>query len=226
MNLSSYQRTKQERALEEECFRECCSRCRKPRSTCYCGEIVPFHSDPEFVILIHRDEARRAVASGRMVHLCLKNSRLFEGTDFSEHEGVNQILNDPLVFPLVLYPSPGAMSLNECSFVPSDKRLVIFVFDATWAKARKMRRLSHNLQSVKTLSIAPEHPSSFRVRKQPRKECLSTLEAIYHVINVLNPDAHRPHDNLLKVFQSMVHTQIAYEEKSGRRTVRGLRKSR
>ncbi|RYZ60207.1 MAG: DTW domain-containing protein, partial [Proteobacteria bacterium] len=42
--------------LREECYR-----CRKAKVMCYCAEVKTFASDPEFVILIHPKETRKAI---------------------------------------------------------------------------------------------------------------------------------------------------------------------
>lgn len=220
MNLEGYQRQKERRRSLEAAPRERCLRCRRPTSVCYCGHILPFTPKTQFAILIHRDEARRAVASGRMAHLCLTNSLLLEGLNFTEHEKVNGLLSDPSLEPVVLFPSPAAKPIRELP-PPVHKRRLIFVIDGTWSQAKKMWRLSENLQRLPTYALAPTQPSIFRVRKQPRAHCLSTLEAIDLVLRGLGEGP--PQDNLLSVFHTMIHTQVAWEEKSGRKTVRGLR---
>src|SRR5688500_6360293 len=100
-------------------MREYCAACKKPTSTCYCAYIRPFSSSIRFVILIHHEEARRSVATGRMAHLCVLNSDLFVGTDFTEHEGVNALLSDPNNYPVVLYP--GSKAINLSSVEPVDR---------------------------------------------------------------------------------------------------------
>jgi DTW domain-containing protein len=185
--------------------------------TCYCSRVRPFHSDPKFIILIHRDEARRSIATGRMSHLCLENSRLFEGADFSEHEGVNEILQDPTYYCVVLYPASGSTNLSPLKreerqrLFPRNKRLVVFVIDGTWQQARRMKRLSQNLSVLPHISFEPPTPSAFHVRKQPRPGCYSTIEAIHQVIELLRPDEESHHQNLLEVFNFMVSQQVEFE---------------
>jgi DTW domain-containing protein len=230
MNLALYELKKAEREKAKKPPRPLCLACRKARVTCYCHLVRAFRSDPEFVILIHQGEARRGIATGRMAHLVLNNSTLVQGTNFSNHERVNQILEDPMVYPVVLYPSPQALNVSRLSaeertrWVPRDKRLVIFVIDGTWATARKMRRYSRNLHSLPYLSLTPRTPSQFQVRKQPKPHCLSTLEAIHELIELLSPeDPTRPHDNLLTVFRYMVEQQVQYGQRNQKRALRGRR---
>ena len=141
---------------------------------------------------------------------------------------------DPAIYPVVLYPGPDAINLSMLSpdaradLFPTNKRLLMFVIDGTWRNARKMRRLSCNLKQLPQVCFTPQKPSAFLVRKQPRIECLSTIEAIHEVIDLLNGstpgvEADRPQDNLLHVFHSMVRTQVFFESKNGGLAVRGMR---
>jgi DTW domain-containing protein YfiP len=182
--------------------------------------VKPFTPAVRFVILIHPDETKRSIATGRMTHLCLSNSLLIEGVDFSADPTVNDIIADPTSHAVVLFPARHAVECGSGVF-PADKHPVIFILDGTWQHARKMLRLSTNLQRLPAVSLAPRAPSGFRVRKQPRPGCLSTLEAVHHVLDVLNPSStdcgDRPHDNLLDVFQFMVNQQVTHEAVNGRR---------
>lgn len=196
--------------LSERNPRANCLKCRKAAVTCYCARLVPFVSRPRFVILIHSHEARRAIATGRMAHLSMPNSYLFEGVDFTHHDGVNAILSDPALHPVILFPSPNAVPIEQYAF-PADREPVLFVVDGTWRTAVRMRRESKNLHALPYVSLTPRNPSGFLVRKQPRPECLSTIEAIHAAIDALTPPGSpRPHQSLLDVFRWMVKTQYAF----------------
>ena len=226
MNFEQYKIKKREQALIDWTPREFCLSCRKPKVTCYCHLVHPFHSNPEFVILIHRAEAFRKIATGRMSHRCLTNSSLFVGTDFTEHAEVNAIIADPKVFPVVLYPSKTAVNLTDLSLeerwnvFPSDRRLVIFVIDATWAQAKRMRRLSRNILALAPICFTPPKESAFLIRKQPKKMCYSTIESIHQTIDLLGCGSGE-HGNLLEVFDKMVAQQIAFGHRKMQR--RGIR---
>lgn len=171
-------------------------------------------------------EAFRKIATGRMAHQCLANSSLFVGTDYSEDEAVNAIIEDPTVYPVLLYPSKNAVNLSELAptarqeLFPSSKRLVVFVLDATWAQAKRMRRLSRNLLSLPAICFTPTTASRFRVRQQPKAICYSTIESIHLVMELLQEN-HQERGSLLSVFDQMVERQIAYGHlKSHRRGIR------
>lgn len=216
MNLRRYEELKRERLRKAWSPRLECAQCRKPQLACYCRFIRPFASSPEFVILIHKKEAGKSIATGRMSHLCLSNSLFFEGTDFSRHPQVNSIIRDPQVYPVVLYPRHDAVNLTPMtleqrrSCFPFGKRRVVFVIDGTWAQAKRMMRLSTNLKALPTICFTVPQPSGFLVRQQPHPQCYATIEAIHHLIELLGPGDGERHHNLIEVFNIMVNQQLGY----------------
>jgi DTW domain-containing protein len=85
-----------------------------------------------------------------------------------------------------------------------------------------MLRLSPSLAALPKVSFEPPGLSRFEIRKQPARECLSTLEAIHHVIELLGPDCGfdvegRAHDHMLELFDRMVDRQIDYQNRLGSR---------
>ncbi len=221
VNLYEYQAKRQHMLQEAQQPRALCLHCRQPQVNCYCAYLQRFDPNIEFVILIHPLEVRRRIATGRMSHLCLENSHLIEGENYSHDARVNQLITDPLNQAVMLYPGPGSRNLSEMSgeqrstlFLP-DKKLVVFVVDGTWNTARNMVRHSHNIQGLPRVCFSLDTPSTFRVRKQPAQGCYSTIEAIHQVIELLGPlygfaTESRQHDILLKVFDRMVTRQLTF----------------
>jgi DTW domain-containing protein YfiP len=201
--------------------RATCHHCRQSKFNCYCNHVQRFDPQMTFVILIHPVEVQRRIATGRMSHLCLENSYLIEGEDFSNHGLVNDLVDNPAHQCVMLYPGQDSVNLSDLDdagrSAPFDqrKKLVVFVIDGTWATARKMVRTSRNLDALPRVCFSLDQPSSFRVRKQPAAGCYSTIEAIHQVIELLGPvyqypTASRQHDNLLDVFDKMVEQQLQF----------------
>ncbi|MBY0316006.1 MAG: DTW domain-containing protein [Bdellovibrionales bacterium] len=197
--------------------RELCRRCRQPRFGCFCEHIQCFDPQLKFVILIHPIEVRRRIATGRMAHLCLKESELIEGQDYTHDKKLNTLLADDRYSPIVLYPGAQSFDISRAShdekraLFPNGKIPMILVIDGTWCTARKMIHQSKNIQSLPRFCFTPDKPSRFRVRKQPREHCYSTIEAIHHTLELLSPALGTPtgqHDALLSVFDVMVEKQI------------------
>jgi DTW domain-containing protein YfiP len=197
-------------------FRSMCHACRRPRALCYCPLIAPFASEPRFVILSQPREAKHRLGTGRMAHLCLSNSLLLEGVDFSRDLRVNRELGDSGRFPVLLYPSRNSINLTRQSTAQRAAllggRRSVFVLDGTWKSVRKMLRLSGNVASLPAICFEPPSPSDYRIRRQPRPHCYSTIEAIHHLLDLLTPAAAaaRPHHNLLTVFCSVIERQLAF----------------
>jgi DTW domain-containing protein YfiP len=203
-------------------YRPCCFRCRRPRDSCYCPLIAPFESLPRFVILTQPREAKHRFGTGRMTHLCLNNSLLVEGVDFSRDERVGREIANPRSIPVLLFPRGDALNLSRmnplerATLIPPDRRLVVFVLDGTWKSVRKMIRLSENLAGLPAISFDPPTPSNYRIRRQPKPYCYSTIEAVHQVIELLapqQPDETRdapPQENLLAVFRSVIEQQLTF----------------
>lgn len=224
MNVASYREKKRLLLTEETNFRKLCLRCRHPEVNCYCPLIKPFSAHLKFVILMHKIEARRRVATGRLSHLSLKESELIIGHDFSEDAAVNGLIANPAHHCVVLYPGRGSQNLTEISshdraeIFPKGKTPVIFVIDGTWNTARQMIR-SRCFADLPRVCFTPPTVSGFQVRKQPGVQCYSTLEAIHHTIELLGPGqgfdlTSRRHDALLTVFRAMVTKQLEYVRES------------
>jgi len=108
---------------------------------------------------------------------------------------------------------------ERSALFPKNKKLTIFVIDGTWLTAKKMIKHSHNINQLPRIAFTPVRPSTFRVRKQPHENCLSTIEAIHHTIELLGPTQgfdvnSRKHDHLLDAFDSMVELQLEFIRQS------------
>lgn len=225
MDLRQYLENRQKQFNQTPHYRDLCTTCIQPTFSCYCPDIQQFDPLINFVILIHPIEAKRRIATGRMSHLCLRDSHLIMGQDYSDNNDVNQLIEDPHFHSLILYPgalSENLTSLSEAEKVsrfPPQKKLRIFVIDGTWATAKKMVRQSTNLASLPRVCFSPQKPSTFRVRKQPHAACYSTIEAIHHTIELIGKTqgfdtSTREHDKLLHVFDSMVERQLEFIRKA------------
>lgn len=230
MNLQEYRRKKLAQAtMPAAPARTLCLTCLQPAHWCYCPQVKRFNPGISFAILLHPIELRRRLATGRMSFLCLQGSHLILGHDYSQNEIVNQLLADPAYFPVVLQPGPTSIAIDKLSekdrneFCPKQKKLLVFVVDGTWHTADKTMKLSKNLKLLPKISFTPPKPSIFRVRKQPKKDCYSSIEAIHQTIEVLGQSQGfdirtRQHDHLLELFDSFITRQLQYIEDLKART--------
>lgn len=213
---------RQKLSEQEPQVRAACHTCMQSKFNCYCDHVQRFDPHMRFVILIHPIEVQRRIATGRMSHLCLEESRLIMGENFTHHASVNQLIAHPDHQCVMLYPGNDSINLSSLdekqrsmSF-DREKKLVVFVMDGTWATARNMVRHSQNLAVLPKICFSLDTPSNFRIRKQPAPGCYSTIEAIHQVIELLGASygfavESRLHDNLLDVFDKMVQQQLQFD---------------
>lgn len=175
-------------------------------------------SRPRFVILMHPLEARHPVGTGRLAHRSLSNSTLWVGSEFKENSELGFLVRDPKVQPLLLFPGPRSrnltrMTAEERAFVfEGSREPVVIVIDATWDLAQKMLHHSPPLQSIERVSFESQSLSRFEIRKQPKPECLSSIEAIERVIELVNglESAKQQSQNMMRLFLKMVDHQKSF----------------
>jgi DTW domain-containing protein YfiP len=187
--------------------RERCLRCRRPLRACWCPHLRPVESETLACILQHPRERKTAIGTARMAHLSLPNSELHLGVSFEDHPRVRALAaaeGTALLFP-------GAGALDPASLRGRRPRAVIVV-DGTWSQARKVLKQNPFLEDLPRLAFTPERPSNYRIRAEPSGECVSTIEAVVHLLGALEgaPERFRP---ILEAFDRMVDLQIAERQR-------------
>jgi DTW domain-containing protein YfiP len=107
----------------------------------------------------------------------------------------------------LLYPAAGARELATLPLEERPRHLV--VIDGTWFHAKKIYDAHAFLRELPRVGLSPSEPSRYRVRRQPRRHCVATLEAIVYALRILEPQT-RGLDRLLASFAAMVDRQAAY----------------
>lgn len=192
-----------------------CYRCFWPKPLCWCDSIQSMETTTRFVFLMHPKEFKQEKAgTGRLTHLCLKNSEIHMGIGFDEDEAVQTLMHDPHNHAVLLYPGTGARNLSTGDLPPADlagRRLVVFILDATWSGARKMLKLSPSLQRLPRIMFTPTSVSRYVIKQQPQEGCLSTLEASHELLLALEKsglDRYPLPEQLLGIFKRMQDYQI------------------
>jgi len=162
----------------------------RPSSTCICKYISPFQTKTRFIILMHPKEYKKEKnGTGHMTRLQLENSEIIVGVDFTNSRRVNEIITKQESSSFLLYPGKDNFnfSIRKSSEIKSfmGRNPNIFILDATWPCARKMLKLSKNLQKLKRVSFDDKIKSKFIIKQQPDSLCLSTIESVYTVLNLL-----------------------------------------
>jgi len=182
-----------------------CSQCGKARKACICDNIVALDSQVELIILQHPTEEHRPMGTARILSLSLANSRLLVGEDFREHGELNQLLAEPDVEHFVLYPSDVSLSAADVA-LPIEKKIRIILLDGTWKKAFKLWQINTQLHHLPCLHLPEDLKGNYRIRKAPSENALSTVEAGFHVLSMMQPE--KDFSPLLDAFEAMIDYQI------------------
>jgi len=201
--------------VEIENPRNKCYQCMRPESSCICKYLNPIQTNTRFIILMHPKEYKKEKnGTGHMTNLQLKNAEIIVGVDFTNDKRVNEILNQKNSTSFLLYPGENSFNLSTRkitetkSFIGTNSNL--FILDGTWPCARKMLKLSANLQKLKRVSFDNKIQSKFIIKQQPEPLCLSTIESTYTVLNLLvNAQVEQCNTkNFLLPFEKMIAYQV------------------
>lgn len=192
----------------------------------------PVETGLKFILLMHPKEAKRQrTGTGRLSHLCLPDSEIIMGLDFTEKNAAGrrlfELLGDSKYLPLLLYPGDGAWKAKSPALkeAAAGKILMPILIDATWFCSRKI--LQHNpfLLDLPKMSFAGNYRSIFTFKHEPRPECVSTIETCYYLIKELQEvglaNAAANPEPLMTSFKKMISDQLRAENER----VQGLRPS-
>ena len=190
--------------IDEIPHRPRCYRCMRPGSLCLCGDLTSVPTRTEVVILQHPQERKHPFGTARLVGLCLPRARIHVA-----HGGLAGNLLCPLELPpdaALLYPHADAADLTEVAAVSPPSTLL--VLDGTWAHAKRLYAENPWLQRIRHVRLHPKAESRYRIRKEPRPDYISTLEAVVEALQILEPDTPGL-QGLVTAFDRMIDRQIA-----------------
>jgi DTW domain-containing protein YfiP len=185
--------------------RSVCYRCFKPHVTCVCRFLTCVENRTGIFIVQHPRERLHAIGTARLAALGLDKVRLDVMWDAGTRESTR-----PAWLPdsaALLYPARGARDLETLAAHERPSHLV--VIDGTWHTARTLYRDKNWLRSIPCYKLSPATASRYRIRREPTRESLSTVEAIVEALRVLEPDLPNV-DSLLGAFDSIIDRQLAY----------------
>jgi hypothetical protein len=87
--------------------------------------------------------------------------------------------------------------------------VTLVVLDGTWWQSKKLLKSNPALAKLPRYAFAPAEPSRYRIRREPDKDYVSTIEAIAHALAHLEGDASGV-QALLKPFDAMVEHQLRF----------------
>jgi DTW domain-containing protein YfiP len=184
---------------------------------CYCAALPRLDTRTRVVILQHPRERDMPIGTARMASLCLPAASLHVGVRWAEHPALAAALADPARPPILLYPGPGAKDILR---EPPAGPVTLVVVDGTWSQAKAVVRDNPILHALPRYAFAAPEPTQYRIRREPRVEYVSTIEALMHVLGALEGEPER-FRALLEPLRAMVDAQLACQATAPeRRTVR------
>lgn len=207
-----------------------CERCGKAEDLCLCAIIKPIDTKHHVFILQHPQEPDKQIGTAKIANLALKNSSLLVALS---KPNLKKALGREDVNPSrwgVLYlgsgikkgaKGPGLYAVNksgealpriERDQILHDLEGIIFL-DGTWSQAKALWWRNAWLLKCRRLVLQPKAKSLYgHLRKEPRGECLSTIETIGETLAYL--DEKSPAPAMLKdLFKTLLDRFKARREK-------------
>lgn len=143
------------------------------------------------------------VSTCRLAHLSLPNSELHVALGPEGNRHLEAIATQPGT--MLLFPGSEATDVHDLASPPR----TLVVVDGTWNNARKLVARSPLIAALPRIGFTPVHPSNYRIRREPAPHCVSTIEAVAHVLDVVDgtPGRFTP---ILGVFDRMVELQLEF----------------
>ena len=137
-----------------------------------------------FELIIWQDptEAKHPLSTAPLLQRMAVGSQLMVGDTFTFDEVFTA--SEPTEAAL-LYPSDEYPPLSMEKARQTVRK--VLVLDGTWRKVRRLLLLNPWLESLQRLALNPQAPSQY-LRKSPREDGLSTLEATLLLADEWQPD--------------------------------------
>ena len=173
---------------------EDCPRCGKPLPLCVCQDIQPIDNKIALLILQHPQEQDKALGTARLTALHFKKAVFKTGLSWPSLSKALGRTADPHKWatlylgsadPALLAPGRELVALDaKGKLLPmQDTALAgiegVIVLDGTWTQAKTLWWRNAWLLKSRRVVLGPKQPSLYgKLRREPRREALSTLESV------------------------------------------------
>ena len=170
-----------------------CPRCCKPTALCVCDGIVPFDNAVSVLILQHPQEQDRELGTARLTALHFNNALFKIGLSWPSLTRILGRAVDPQHWAVLYLGSVKAATVlpdreivavnrkgNAVDRQDEALRAIegIILLDGTWSQAKALWWRNPWMLKCKRIVLGPKRPSRYgRLRREPRRDGLSTLEA-------------------------------------------------
>lgn len=170
-----------------------CPRCLKAPALCVCDEVVPFDNRVALVIVQHPQEQDRALGSARLAALHFRNSLFKVGLSWPSLSKLIGRDADPKRWAVLYLGSLKAEALvagrdivvvtGKGEPLPDQGAALrdiegVILIDGTWSQAKAIWWRNAWMLKCRRVLLARARPSRYgKLRKEPRRDGLSTIEA-------------------------------------------------
>jgi DTW domain-containing protein len=185
---------------------------------CVCSNIKPTRTKHHVLILQHPQEPDKDLGSARIAHLALPNSTLRIGLSWPNLKKALGREVQPSRWG-VLYLGSGSQEKTPSQEVlrwidkrgpPSFSLEGIVVLDGTWSQAKALWWRNPWLLKLRRGVLASPQRSLYKeLRREPRRECLSTIESIGLALTALGEPSEVT-EKLNSLFQDLLNRYRAW----------------
>jgi len=170
-----------------------CPHCLKPPALCVCDVVTPFDNRIELLILQHPQEQDRALGSARLAALHFNKAIFKVGLSWPSLSKIVGRETDPKAWAILYLGSAKAETLapgrsivvmnHKGEALPNQDQALrdiegIILLDGTWTQAKAMWWRNAWMLKCRRVLLARARPSRYgKLRKEPRRDGLSTIEA-------------------------------------------------
>ncbi len=152
-----------------------CDTCRRPSSVCVCDRIVAHPTRLRVLVLQHPQEQDVLLGTAQLLTASLPAAKVVIGLSW---KGLRHALDDETADPrrwALLYPDRAGAG---ASVDPRELEGIV-ALDGTWSQAKTLLWRNRWLGRLPRLALTPREPSIYgKLRPEPRRECVSTLESV------------------------------------------------
>jgi len=189
-----------------------CPRCEKPLAICICDRVEPVETRLRVVVLQHPQEDDAILGTVKLVTLTLPNAEIRVGLSWAslDHalgtKGANRERWAVLAAAKLPAELPDEVKGQPVVLVDRNGRVReldrhgldgVIVLDGTWSQAKTLWWRNAWL-------LTPREASMYgRMRKEPRRDYVSTLEAVADVLPALG-EPEQVRDNLRRLLRTLL----------------------
>lgn len=182
-----------ERAIAAAAPEAICPQCLKPMSLSVCDTVTPIENRVALLILQHPQEQDKILGSARLAAVSLTDATFKVGLSWASlakalgrpadpkkwavlHLGSARPADFPKGREVVVLDKKGNAVADQDRALGEIEGVV--VFDGTWSQAKTLWWRNPWVLKAKRVALNPKQPSLYgKLRREPRREGLSTIEA-------------------------------------------------